>query len=302
LLAGLAFVLGLGWRDRRIRSAAEAEEIYGHRLLAEVPAYRGRSSRSRARQRTAKRECFAVIRARLRYGGDAQRAARILVTSGEPQAGRSFVALNLARAAAAGGERALLIEADLRRPSLGRAMDVEHSVGLAELLSERSSFRLDLGELLVSRDASAVGSSGDGRLDVLFAGTPPANPIELLGSVQMAELLDATGVNYDLVIVDAPAMGVVSDALAVAKHVDAAIVVSRLGHSRRDDAIRLARQLRELNVYVTGLVVNEGRRQANYPAGAEPTSSTIRPRGDEPAVPKQVTVARAAKVESTRRG
>lgn len=268
LLVGVALVLALGWRDRRIRSPREAEEIFGVPVLGEVPFHPEKGRRARSHE-IALEECFSMIRAQLRYTRTDRSTQRVLVTSAEPQAGRSFVALNLAWATACAGAKSLLIEADLRHPSLGNVITDRRAMGLGELLAE-SSPEPDFRDMLVSRDGPRSGGSSHGRSDVLLAGARSTNPVELLESEGMAHLLQSSAEGYELVIVDAPAMGAVSDALGLAVQVDAVIVVSRLGHSTRDDAMRLAAQLRELRVPVLGLVVNAGPRRTGYPGGVRP--------------------------------
>jgi capsular exopolysaccharide synthesis family protein len=251
---GLAFMLER--RDRSIKSAEEAAALYGLPVIGEIPA--------RAKLATgavgtvAEQEAFHLLRAQLRYFNVDRQVKRVLVTSAEGGEGKSFVALNLARAAVrTDGKRALLIEADLRRPALGRILGLSGMAGLAELLSQSHDLALGLREL----DAEAFRTP---RCDLLLAGATPPNPVELLESKGMAELLGYAASIYDVVIVDTTPIGLISDAISLVHQVDGVVIVTRLGHSGRDNASRLMTQLRELNAHILGLVINGSQASASY--------------------------------------
>ena len=222
-----------------------------------------------------------MLRAQLRYFNVDQPIKRVLVTSAEQREGKSFIALNLARAAVStGGKRTLLIEADLRQPSLGAALGLSATAGLAELLTQSADLLLGLRELVVPLDAADAEFSRTVRCDVLLGGAVPPNPVQLLASKGMAELLEVAGSVYELVVIDAPPLGIISDAISLVHQVDGVVVVTRLGYSSRDDARRLVTQLRELNAHVLGLAINGSRAPATYSGSAYYTRA--RPRAVDP--------------------
>jgi succinoglycan biosynthesis transport protein ExoP len=258
---GLAFMLER--RDRSIKSAEEAAALYGLPVIGEIPA--------RAKLATgavgtvAEQEAFHLLRAQLRYFNVDRQVKRVLVTSAEGGEGKSFVALNLARAAVrTDGKRALLIEADLRRPALGRILGLSGMAGLAELLSQSHDLALGLRELVVPLDTMDAEAFRTPRCDLLLAGATPPNPVELLESKGMAELLGYAASIYDVVIVDTTPIGLISDAISLVHQVDGVVIVTRLGHSGRDNASRLMTQLRELNAHILGLVINGSQPSASY--------------------------------------
>jgi succinoglycan biosynthesis transport protein ExoP len=255
LLVGVALVAALERRDRRIKTAAEVEDLYGVPLIGTVPesnALRGPGAIGTLRDQDA----FRMMRAQLRYFDVDRDIRRVIITSADSGEGKSLVSLNLARAAARADEkRALLIEADLRRPALTSMIGLESVAGLAELLSHSQDLASGLRELVVTpelpEDASELS-----RFDVLLAGAMPPNPIELLESDRMSELLDLTETMYDLVIIDTPPIGLISDPISLVHQVDGLLVICRLGRSRRDQAVRLMKQLRGLSAHILGVVVN----------------------------------------------
>jgi polysaccharide biosynthesis transport protein len=255
LLASGALVMVIERCDRRIRSPQEIEEHYGAPVIGTVPdsnALRGEPVAASARDEDA----FRTIRTQLRYFDVDRDIKQVLITSADNDEGKSVIALNLARVVAqTGDKRVILLEADLRRPSLTEMIGLESVAGLAELLSDSQDLASALPELVVSLER-VDGSSGAERFDVLTAGAAPPNPVELLESRRMAELMDVLTTRYDMVIIDTHPIGVVGDAIPLLHRADGVLVVSRLGRSRRDHAIRLMKQLRSLNAHVLGVVIN----------------------------------------------
>jgi capsular exopolysaccharide synthesis family protein len=254
LIGGLlAFVLER--RDRRLKTATEVEELYGLPVIGTV-ALSKTLRRAGALGTPREQDAFLMMRAQLRYFDVDRDIKRVMITSADSGEGKSLVALNLARAAArADGKRALLIETDLRRPSLGRTLGLDNVAGLGELLSHSQDLASGLRELVVTPQTEEDGTQAS-RLDVLLAGGTPPNPAELLESRRMVELMDYAGSIYDIVIIDTPPIGIVSDPIPLVHQVDGVLVISRLGRSRRDHASRLLKQLRGLNAQVLGVVIN----------------------------------------------
>ncbi len=254
LLVGAGLVSVLQRRDRKLRTVDEVEQIYGARVIgtiAESPTLTAGGAGS-ARDE----EAFMMIRAQLRYFGN-RNIRRVLVTSAEAGEGKTLVSLNLARAAARTDvARALLIETDMRRPTLSKLVGRGSTAGLSELLSYEHDLEAGLRELVVTPDVMNGNGDRPGQLDVLLAGSTPPNPVELLESKWMSELLEVADSMYDMVIVDTPPIGVISDAIPLFRRVDGLILISRLGVTRRDQAARLMKRFRGLDVEILGVVVN----------------------------------------------
>jgi succinoglycan biosynthesis transport protein ExoP len=246
--------------DRRIKTPVEIEELYGVPVIGTVresSALRGRGAIGTEREQ----EAFRMMYAQLRYFDVDRDIRRVVITSADTGEGKSTVSLNLARAAGrTGDKRALLIEADLRRPALTEMIGLESVAGLSELLSHSQNVASGLRELVVSPEPDEFGQSEG--FDVLLAGATPPNPVELLASNRMAELMDLVDTMYDLVIIDTPPVGLISDPISLLHQVDGVLVISRLGRSRRDHAARLMKQIRGLNAPILGVVINGVRATA----------------------------------------
>jgi len=256
VLVGAALVSVLERRDRRIKTAEEVEEVYGVPVIGTIPE--ASALRAGGSGTVREQDAFLMIGAQLRYYDVDRQIERVVVTSADSGEGKTVVSLNLARAVARNeGKRALLIEADMRRPSLSRLIGRNGIAGLSELLSHSQDLETGLRELVVAPELDEAGRQSP--LDVLLAGSIPPNPLELLESRRMSDLLDTASSMYDIVIIDTTPIGVVSDAIPLLHQVDGLLVISRAGVSRRDHATRLMKRLRGLNANVLGVIVNSFR-------------------------------------------
>jgi len=266
LLLGLGVAFLLERFDRRIREPKDLEAIYGLPLLGVVPesAALSRSSRGKKSAREAlpasEAEAFHLIRAHLRYFNVDRELRTLLIASAAPGDGKTTVARHLAAAAARMGARVLLLEADLRRPTVAQQLDVLSGPGVSDVL---------IGTLSLSEATQTIDldqSSGDGArtLDVLVAGAAlPPNPGELIESHAMESLLEQAKAKYDLVVIDTPPLTAVSDAFPLLRKVDGVIIVGRVGRNRRDVAQRLHETLTGAGAPLLGVVANgfkSGRR------------------------------------------
>ncbi len=267
---GLGVLLGIGLAllfevlDRRLRDTSEIEQAFNRPTLGAIPLSpalergrrKARGTRGKGRAMgPGEMEAFHMLRANLRYF-EADRAVNsVVVTSAAPGEGKSTVAWNLAAANANAGNRVLLIEAELRRPTFVQEFKLQTTKGLIHILADGA----DPSGVVVRLPVSSNPANGDGphgTMDVIAAGGIPPNPTDLLGSDRMAQLIAMAEQRYDLVVIDTPPVSVVSDAIPIMKATDGVIVVSLIGVSSRDAAAHLRKQLESLGVNFLGVVIN----------------------------------------------
>jgi capsular exopolysaccharide synthesis family protein len=272
LLLGLGLAFLLERLDRRIREPKDLEAVYGLPLLGVVPesSALSRSTRgggdARAVLPPGEAESFQLIRAHLRYFNVDRQLRTLLVASAAPGDGKTTIARHLAAAAARMGSRVLLMEADLRRPTLAQQLGVQSGPGLADVLIGA----VMLGEATQAIDLEAL-PSGDGErervFEVLVAGASlPPNPGELIESHAMETLLQQAQSLYDLIVIDTPPLTAVSDAFPLLRKVDGVVIVGRVGRNRRDVAQRLHETLSGAGAPLLGVIANgfKARRNAPY--------------------------------------
>jgi capsular exopolysaccharide synthesis family protein len=252
----LAFVLER--LNRRLRDPGEANEAFELPVLGTVPESKAimASNQGAAAPELPfiENEAFRMLRASLRYFNVDHDLRSVLVTSDHAGVGKSTVAWNLARVAAT-SSKAVIVETDLRNPTLARQHGLRAGPGLAELLTRQ----VELDEAVQAKPLAGNGNGTQAEnraLDVIVAGSLPPNPAELIESQTMNEVLSQLTERYELVVVDTAPVGVVSDAFPLVREVDGVIVVARMGESTRDGAIRLTEQLKRLDAPVLGVVAN----------------------------------------------
>lgn len=192
-------------------------------------------------------EAYKLLRANIMFSFSDEGVGHVIgITSSLQAEGKSSTAVNTAYALAESGARVLLMDADLRRPSVAAKLGLSRTPGLTNLLVARGDYR----ELL-QHNATAPG------MDVLTSGDIPPNPSELLGSNRMEKLMQELVKHYDYVIVDLPPVNVVSDAIAMSKVLDGVIMVVRSGVSEQRMLAEALRQLKLVNVRILGFVFRD---------------------------------------------
>ncbi|KAF3300158.1 MULTISPECIES: CpsD/CapB family tyrosine-protein kinase [Lactobacillales] len=190
-------------------------------------------------------ESFRQIRTNIQFSMVDRDFKSIMFTSSGGWEGKSTVTANTAAVMAQQGLRVLLVDADLRKPTVAKTFNINTTVGLTSLLTDRDANIMD-----------TVNYVADANIYILAAGPIPPNPSELLGSNRMAELIGELEEMFDLVIFDTPPILAVTDAQVVATRVDGVIVVVRSGIANKNEVRKTKDLLDVVNANVIGAVYN----------------------------------------------
>lgn len=190
-------------------------------------------------------EQYRAIRTNLDYASIEEKLQTILVTSAGPGDGKSTTVANLAVVLAQQEKRVLLVDADLRKPTVHYTFRQFNQRGLTNVLTQQSSF------------ADAVATTQVPHLDVLTSGPIPPNPSELLGSHAMSRFIEEVTSLYEYVLFDTPPMLAVADAQILANVCDGSILVVRSGGTDRQGAIKVKELLAQGKAKLLGAVLNE---------------------------------------------
>lgn len=193
-------------------------------------------------------EQYKLIRTNLDFTlPEDEKCPVIGITSAMRGGGKSTTAVNLSYVLAEKGSKVLLVDADLRIPSIAKKLEIESTPGLADLLRGKGAALSEFRSHLLD------------NWYVLPSGDIPPNPSELLGSVRMKSILEQLKEMFDYIIVDLPPVNLVSDAISISKYITGMIVVVREDHTEKKELDRCFRQLRMSNVNIIGCVINDAK-------------------------------------------
>jgi Mrp family chromosome partitioning ATPase/capsular polysaccharide biosynthesis protein len=277
LVLGLGVLLVVEALDTRIRSADEVAEAIGLSLLARLPPPL-RKLRRRHLLATlddpvsAQAEPFRILRTNLEFANIDRGCRSIMITSALTGEGKSTTAANLAVALARAGSRVMLVDLDVRRPSLHRFFDLAKRPGFTDVVLGRASLDDAVTPLTFGSPSSPDSFPGAvaaargkrrprppvfGTLEVVGAGSVPANLGEFIATTELDDVLEQMESRVDLVIVDGPPMLTGGDALMLSAKIDGLVVVARLNSFRRDTIKELGRFLAGCPSEKLGFVVTD---------------------------------------------
>ncbi len=276
LILGIAIAIALELADSTVKTQQDVESLVNAPFLGLLPliavevgerkstGLRGvelRATRERdlyilKNPRSAVAECARFIRTNLLFMSPDRPLRTLVITSPSPQEGKSTTAVTTAITMAQTGSRTLIVDTDMRKPRLHRVFGVESDVGIANVL---------LGELPVE---SAIQATEVPNLDVLICGTLPPNPSEILLSERFRELVAELTSRYERVIFDTPPIGPVTDPAILGTLVDGVVVVAKCEKTTKDSLKQSMRALRDANVRIFGVILNDVDVSAKRYSGA----------------------------------
>ncbi|MGL5243808.1 MAG: CpsD/CapB family tyrosine-protein kinase [Sarcina sp.] len=188
-------------------------------------------------------EAYRTLRTNLQYSALDREIKTIVVTSSNPNEGKTTTAGNLAIVLAQDGQRVMLIDCDLRRPTVHTQFNLSNMVGLSEVLVGKTDIV----------DALTIHESG---LNILTSGTIPPNPAEMVGSRTMAKLLRDLRNRYDYIILDTPPVQAVTDSKVLATKCDGVVLVVRADKTHKNVVLETKKELKKVNAKIIGTVLN----------------------------------------------
>lgn len=200
-------------------------------------------------------EQYRTIRTNIQFASSAdQQIKTIVITSSGPGEGKSTTSANLAVVFAKSGQRVLIIDADMRKPTVYKTFNLNNSIGLSTVLSTATSVLEAAQKTIID------------NLTVLTSGPKPPNPSELLGSARMNQVIEEAKNLYDVIIFDMPPVVAVTDAQIMASKADGTIVVVRENVSRKESLSKAKELLNMVQARVLGVVYNgvEHRKDSGY--------------------------------------
>jgi capsular exopolysaccharide synthesis family protein len=255
VIGGLGVAIGLAffvnYLDDSIKNQDDIETYLRLPFLGYIPNIKTNSVLERDMQahlhpQSNAAEGFRTLRAAIALAPKADRYRVLAVTSTIPAEGKSLVASNLSIVVAQTGLKTLLVDADLRRPSVHKVFRLQSPVGLSSYLSEK-----------VNSVDECIHTTEVPHLDVVCCGAVPSSPSELAGSKRMSQFLQEVRNRYDRVVLDCPPVSAVSDPLIIASLSDGVVFVTKFNKIRRDHARKTVQRIQNAGIHILGVVLND---------------------------------------------
>ncbi len=262
LALGIGLTIGLDYLDYTVRSSEEIELLTGQSPLGVLATIDVDSSKNVSgadvgpdvvyltQPRSPTAEAVRALLTNLRFSGAGQQLRSLVITSAGPSEGKSVIAANLAVAFAQLGRRVILIDADLRRPTVHERFHLSRHPGLSDLMIDADAPSAAVVEKYLQ--PGPVDS-----LRILTSGPIPPNPAELLGTSWASALFDVIESQADIIIWDTPPTLTVTDAVIMAARADATIQVVKAGVTRRDMIVKTHDTLERVGANVLAPVLNQ---------------------------------------------
>ena len=252
LTAGVGLAFLFENLDSTLHTPEQIEEVTQVSALGEIPTASKQHFMVSPNGRAPQEEAIRRLRTNIYAKGNSAHLRTLLVTSAEPQEGKSTIVANLAHAVAESGRQVVAVDCDLHHPTLHTIFGLTNEVGLSNVLQQQAT----LDEALQATEVYG--------LQLLCSGQPTPTPAELLGSQPMIDSIEELRQRFDMVLLDTPAIAAVVDAAILAPSSDGVLLV--VGRTKtNEEAVRAAcQQLANVNARLIGTVVNRAERNGSY--------------------------------------
>jgi len=257
LLLGVGIVISLHHFDRTIKSAEDVDRFVGAPMLGVIPVLSeistgsdDKSQRDRdlyvfGNPTSRAAECCRSIQTNILFSAADRPMKVITVSSPRPREGKSTSTIYMGTTMAQSGQKVLLIDTDLRRPRLHKALGVSRTRGLTTLLLGDA----EIGDVVKSTEVP--------NLYVLPCGPLPPNPVELLLSNRFKQILTELATRFDRVLLDSPPILAVTDAVVLSRLSDGVMLIAKAGETQISDVTLATKQFREVNAPILGVILND---------------------------------------------
>ena len=256
LMVGLIGGVGLAFLfenlDSTLYTTKQVEKASQLTALGQIPNIKVHKQTLSVNGNSFYREAFRRLRTNIFMQDEGVPHKTILITSSEPGEGKSTTVANLAYVIAQSNRSVIVIDCDLRLPTLHKLFQLPNTSGLSDYLCQEAAIDQ------ISKSTKFPG------VQMITSGPPPSNPIELLSSPKMSVLINALTRQYDVVLLDTPAIVQVADAAVLVPIVDGVLLVVMLGETKEEALMNASKQLEEAKARSIGLVVNGVRPEINY--------------------------------------
>ncbi|MEN9433405.1 MAG: hypothetical protein RLZZ422_994, partial [Pseudomonadota bacterium] len=257
LFLGTVLAFLLEFLDDRVKTTSDVERLLKLPILGITPLIKHHTDKETALisyndPTSALAEAFRSLKTNLMFSTSTGAPYTLSITSSMPSEAKSSTCTNLAAVFAQAGKRILVVDCDLRKPTLHKRLSLDNSVGLSTYLTHQA----DIDQAVQATPMKGVFA--------ITAGPISPNPVELLSSTRMDELLSLAPKEYDMIIMDSPPVMGLADALIIANHADATILVAAHAQSKKRPLEDAYQRLRQANANVIGVIMTKMKSGSSY--------------------------------------
>lgn len=239
LLIGFGIVFLLELLDDTVSKKGDLEKVLPIPILGQVPLVKDENNKPTS----SFIEAYRGIRTRLEYSSVDKKLKTLMITSAEPASGKSSISLNLASVLSQGGKKVIIVDCDLRKPSIHMKLKLTNNKGLTDYL---------IGKIKLNEAIRKVNNN----LEVITSGNKATDPSNIIGSKAMEKFINELNEIYDYVIIDTPSIKNINDGLELANKCDGVIYVVKAEKTKKDDIIEGYRELEDINANIIGSILN----------------------------------------------
>lgn len=245
--------------DTTIKDEKDVETELGLPALGMIPLYKEEVEGQRREllsfddSKSPITECFRTLRTNLVFAKNNSNLKNILVISSFSSEGKSYVTANLAMSFAKTNKKVIIIDADMRKGRQHNIFNIKNSKGLSNCLANISKF----DSTSINQISKYVKSTEYPNIHLITSGTRPANPLELISSEKMIELISILDKIYDYVIIDGTPTNIVSDSIALSKSVDATVLVGEYKKTKIEALLKVKKSIENVGGSITGIILNK---------------------------------------------
>ena len=257
--------LVIEYLNRTVRTPQDVKEKIGLPLLGEIPLVDSPQKSKRKpspddllsgeKLTSTVAEAFRTLRTNLQYLSPEKKVKRLVISSATPKEGKSFVVANLGLTLSQMGHKTLVIDADLRKPVMEKIFDVSRKPGLSDAIIAEIPWR------------DGIKTTPFENLHLLPVGNIPPNPVELLGSDKMSDILHEIADEYEYILLDTPPVLPLTDAVVLARKADGVILVIQYHKVEIEAVLRARERFESVDAPILGAILNEveiSRLHPNY--------------------------------------
>lgn len=252
LAGGVGLIVLFENLDTTLYTVKQIEETVALSSIGKIPVFKEPEQVHFFNGTSPQGEAFRRLRTNILARNHKVSLRTLLITSAEPREGKSTIVSNLAFMLSKLGRKVVVVDSDMRRPTLHTIFGLSNDIGLSNVLMREATLE------------RALQDSEIPQVCVLVSGPLPNNPTELLGSAEMMALIEQLAQTFDMILLDTPALSAVTDAAVLVPMVDGVLLVVGRGLTRKENLRAARQQLADVKAHIVGVVVNRAEKDGTY--------------------------------------